>query len=75
MLTIVGVIPNVRLASPRQRGVVTNSAEPVLYRTYAANPTPSATILVRSSAGPGRVAGFCGMHCALSMHISLSWEV
>ena len=57
VLTIVGVIPNVRQASPRQRGVVTNSAEPVLYRTYAANPTPSATILVRSSAGPGRVAG------------------
>ena len=57
MLTIVGVVPNVRQASPRQPGVDTNSAEPVLYRTYAANPPPSATILVRSSVGPGTVAG------------------
>jgi predicted permease len=56
-LTIVGVVPNVRQASPRQPGVDLRRAEPVIYQTYAANPLPSATIVVRTSVGAAAVAG------------------
>ena len=56
-LTIVGVVPNVRQASPRQPGMDVRSAEPVIYLTYAANPLPSAAILVRTSLGAAAVAG------------------
>jgi predicted permease len=56
-LTIVGVVPNVRQASPRQPGVGVRSAEPILYLTYAANPLPFATIVVRTTSGAGVVAG------------------
>jgi putative ABC transport system permease protein len=56
-LTIVGVVPNVRQASPRQPGVDVRSAEPVLYLPYAANPIPSASILVRTRSGEAAVAG------------------
>ena len=56
-VTIVGVVPNVRQASPRQPGVDVRSAEPVIYLTYAANPLPSASIVVRSSLGAAAVAG------------------
>jgi predicted permease len=56
-LTIVGVVPNVRQASPRQPGVNVSSAEPVIYLTYATNPLPSAAIVVRTSFGAAAVAG------------------
>jgi ABC-type antimicrobial peptide transport system permease subunit len=56
-LTIVGVVPNVRQASPRQPGVDLRRAEPVIYLTYAANPLPSAAIVVRTSSGASAVAG------------------
>jgi predicted permease len=55
-LTIVGIVPNVRQASPRQESVDPRVEEPVLYTTYAATPLPSATIVVRASSGPGEVA-------------------
>jgi hypothetical protein len=56
-VTIVGVIPNIRQANPRQRVGDTTGAEPVVYLTYDATPLPSASIVVRSSANPGVVAG------------------
>jgi predicted permease len=56
-LTIVGVVPNVRQASLRQPGVDVRIAEPVIYLTYAANPLPSAAIVVRSRLGAAAVAG------------------
>jgi ABC-type antimicrobial peptide transport system permease subunit len=56
-LTIVGVIPNVRQASPRQPGVNVRRAEPVLYVPYSANPIPSAAVLVRTESGAAAVAG------------------
>jgi ABC-type antimicrobial peptide transport system permease subunit len=55
-LTIVGVVPNVRQASPRQQVTDTLTAEPVMYLPYASVPLPSATIVVRSDAGAGAVA-------------------
>jgi putative ABC transport system permease protein len=56
-LTIVGVVPNVRQASPRQPGIDVRRAEPVIYLTFAANPLPSAAIVVRTSLGAAAVAG------------------
>jgi predicted permease len=56
-VTVVGVIPNIRQANPRQRAADTAGEEPVVYLTYDATPLPSASIVVRSTANPAVVAG------------------
>jgi len=56
-VTIVGVVPNVRQANPRQPGVDVSDVESVLYLSYASNPPPVSTIVVRSNAGAAAVAG------------------
>jgi putative ABC transport system permease protein len=56
-LTIVGLVPNIRQASPRQPGIDLRRAEPVIYLTYAANPLPSAAIVLRTNVSAAAVAG------------------
>jgi hypothetical protein len=55
MVTIIGVVPNVRQADLRQASAG-GAPEPVIYLTYAANPLPAATLVVRSDASIGDVA-------------------
>jgi putative ABC transport system permease protein len=53
---IVGVAPNIRQSSTEAQDAV----EPIVYVAYAANPVPTANILVRSNAAPGAVAASVG---------------
>jgi putative ABC transport system permease protein len=55
-LTIIGVVPNVRQASPRQDTVGAQRANPVMYTPYAAAPPSNAALVVRSTAPPAVVA-------------------
>jgi predicted permease len=56
LLTIIGVVPNVRQVSPRQDRVDARLPDPVAYVPYASMPGPNAAIVVRSSAGTAAVA-------------------
>jgi predicted permease len=56
-LTIVGVVPNVRTASPRDMTGL-EEFEPVVYVPLSAEPDPFAQIVVRSDAGAAAVTAF-----------------
>jgi putative ABC transport system permease protein len=55
-LVVIGVVHNVRQASPRQEIADGRVQEPVLYLPFEALAPPSATIVVSGDAAPGAVA-------------------
>jgi len=55
-LTIAGVVPNIRQASPRQENASLAEFEPVVYLPYTVEPRPFMTILARSDAAPAAAA-------------------
>jgi predicted permease len=56
-LTIVGVVPDLRQASPRQDGREEGAVEPVVYVSWAADPRPEAQIVIRSDLDAAVVTG------------------